>query len=64
MGNKLEAEKQNSNFSTPTKVNKSQNDLMNKSADLSLRKSGLYSEEKLFENFESKNFFNKLNLIL
>lgn len=54
MGNKLEGEKENSKFSTPKKLNRSSNEIINRGSDISLRKKeGLYSEEKLFENFES-----------
>lgn len=76
MGNKLEGKKslkeissenlnskENSKFSTPKKLNKSQNsqnDILEKSPDSNLKKKDsllLYSEEKLFENFENTNIY-------
>ena len=69
MGNKLEGVKslkeissdtvkENSKFSTPKKINKSQNDIIEKSPNFNLRKKdSLYSEEKLFENFENSNIY-------
>ena len=54
MGNKLETEKENSKFRTPQKSNKREISINTSSSELNLRqKDGLYSEEKLFEDFES-----------
>ena len=54
MGNKLETGKENSKFTSPQKSNKRLNSINSNSSELNLRqKDGLYSNEKLFEDFES-----------
>ena len=51
MGNKSEKGKENPNSNSLKKISKAESKLR--------QKDGLYSEEKICENYKSKYFFNK-----
>jgi len=63
MGNKIETDKKNCIFNSPLNNSASKNK-NNTIRTRSAQKDGLYSEERLFENFDSKNYFNYKTILL